>query len=87
MSGDLAAIAQKQLSAWEQTARQWPVIVTPRDDGCNHLSCAKCGMTLIPVDSATGTPYELTHEVTLAALVAHLRNVHRSIESEVYGDA
>ncbi len=82
----LAAIAQTQLSAWEHVAREWPLQVVAREDGSYHLVCAVCDMSLIPVIYTTGTSYTITHNVTIAATVAHLRNVHRQIESEVYRD-
>jgi hypothetical protein len=84
MGSELAAIAQAQLRAWEEYAREWPLRMVHRENG-NHLVCAVCEHTLLPV-SYRGQAYTFTGNTTLAATVAHLRNVHRWTEEEVYKD-
>ena len=89
MARDLGDLAVRQLAAWEHVVREWPVQIGMRENGSFHLICAVCDMAVIPVIGGVGvrdmgTSYTLTHNITLAALVAHVRNVHRDIESEVY---
>lgn len=79
-------VALAQLQAWETIARGWPVRCGPTEiPGSFHVRCVVCGMTVFPV-TVNGVAYDCTLNQVLAGLVAHLRNVHRDIEREVYRD-
>lgn len=82
MGSELAALAVMQLRAWEEYAREWPLRIVPKENG-NHLVCAVCEQTLLPV-SYQGQAYTFTGNTTLAATVSHLRNFHRWTEEEAY---
>jgi hypothetical protein len=84
MGRELGAVALAQLEAWERYAREWPLRLVPRENG-THLVCAVCEQTLLPV-TYHDQPYTFTGNTTLAATVAHLRNVHRWVEPEVYAN-
>lgn len=79
----VSPVAIAQLSAWEMVAREWPINFVPHDDAW-HAHCAVCGTTITPLADYRGSGYWISIDIMLAAMVAHLRNVHRDIEGEVY---
>ena len=84
MGSELAALAARQLRAWELRAREWPMRIAAKENG-THLICAVCEQTLLPL-TYLEKPYTFVGNTTLAATVAHLRNVHRWVEEEVYSN-
>lgn len=88
-TGQLSAIATNQLRAWEKYAARWPIMLIWRDeDATYHLCCPVCGVTILPVSTHNKESQRyVTFTVAdlLAMTVAHLRNVHRDKEGEVYG--
>ena len=86
----LSAMANAQLAAWEKVAGGW--ILVPKylskymeplqsQDIELHLVCPVCDMSVFAASEQSITP-----DVLKAAVVAHLRNVHRELESRVYGE-
>lgn len=45
-----------------------------------------CGQGILMIDNGSGSFYT-TAELVLAAVTAHIRNVHRDLEDMVYGNA
>jgi hypothetical protein len=81
MARQIKDMALMQLAQWERHARDWPLSFARRETGM-HLVCYVCRMTILPLDD-NRTAYMFTHNVSLAATVAHLRNMHRWIEKEI----
>jgi hypothetical protein len=77
-------VAIAQLKQWEEMALKWPVRYEYKLNDM-HLCCATCGITVFAVEHYH-KPYTASLEIYLAAMVAHLRNVHRDIEKAVYQD-
>lgn len=82
--GKLGGIALAQLQAWEAKARDWPLSFSAKASGL-HMVCRVCRMTIVPITD-TSSGYVVTHNITLAATVAHMRSVHGWLEREVYQD-
>lgn len=100
MMRQIAELAVQQLRKWEHYAKRWDLRLEMRDwqgrtqwhficSGYAHsetevLPWGSCGQSILTVhDGSNG--YLLSSEQILARVVAHLRNVHRDIESVVYG--
>jgi hypothetical protein len=90
-TGQISAMANAQLAAWEKVAGVWILIPKLRskydfepediEDYELHLVCGNCDMSVYAVSEQTVTP-----DVLKAAVVAHLRNVHRELEDRVYSE-
>lgn len=89
----LAPLAVAQLAAWRGYALKWHYYlarrVTPADHRIPgavqyHICCAVCD-TSMAVLSSEDVPYLFNTELILDAVTAHLRNVHRNVEGDVYG--
>jgi hypothetical protein len=94
-SRELDAIALKQLEAWRAYASRWYWHMARRDTQTGHklgagkeqyhAICAVCD-TSMAVLTSEGTGYLMNTEQVLDAVTRHLRNMHRGIEGEVYGN-
>lgn len=88
-------LALAQLAAWRDYAARWYWHIQRRDtetghrlgDGKEqyHAVCAVCDTSMAVVMSE-GTGYLMNTEQMLDAVTRHLRNVHRGVESDVYGN-
>lgn len=94
-SRELAPVALAQLAAWRAYASRWYWHVESRDTQLghrlgagveqHHMICAVCD-TSMAVLTSDGIGYLMNTEQTLDAVTRHLRNMHRGVEAEVYGD-
>jgi hypothetical protein len=73
-------MATAQLAVWEKEAGQWILVPQWRDDQF-HLVCPVCEMSVYAVSEQSLTP-----DILKASTVAHIRNMHRELESKVYGE-
>jgi hypothetical protein len=93
--GGLAPLAQAQLAAWRAYAARWYWHLTRRETETGHrlgagteqyhAVCAACD-TSMAVLMSEGTGYLMNTEQLLDGVTRHLRNQHRGIEADVYGD-
>ena len=79
----LGAIAQQQLTAWQEYAKEWDVY---RSDD-NHVRCVACDQSIIRLTDRNGVAYKYTREDQWALIVAHIRQAHQDTEREVYEKA
>lgn len=94
-SREIAPLALAQLEAWRAYASRWYWHCERRDTETGHrlgegkqqyhAVCAVCD-TSIAVLASEGIGYLMNTEQMLDAVTRHLRNVHRGVEAEVYGD-
>jgi hypothetical protein len=93
-SRQLSGLALAQLAAWRAYAARWYFRLEPRrtDKGHRipeveqyHLVCAVCENS-ITVMSSEGIGYLLYADQILDEVTRHLRNIHRDLESTVYGN-
>lgn len=92
----LAPLALAQLAQWRAYAARWQWTLERRvtEDGHRlgsgteqyHAVCAVCN-TSIALLSSEGIGYLMSGELLIDAVTRHLRNNHRGIEAEVYGNA
>jgi len=85
--GQISALGQSQLAAWEKIADDWLMVPTWRDElPCRtklhtvsqlHFVCPKCDTTIFAASEQTLTP-----SVIKAMTVAHLRNRHRELDPD-----
>lgn len=80
MGRRIGGLAVVQLALWEAIARNWPVSLIKRETG-THLTCRLCDVSVLPVDD-NHADYLLTADIMIAAIVAHLRNVHRDLDPD-----
>lgn len=91
----LAPLAVAQLAAWRAYAARWHWHLARRvtEDGHRlgagteqyHAICAVCETSIV-VLSSEGIGYLFNAELMLDGVTRHLRNNHRGIEAEVYGN-
>jgi hypothetical protein len=94
-SREIAPLALAQLAAWRAYASRWYWHVESRDTELghrlgagveqHHMICAVCD-TSIAVLTSDAIGYLMNTEQMLDAVTRHLRNQHRGVEAEVYGD-
>lgn len=92
----LAPLALAQLAAWRAYAARWQWVLERRvtEDGHRlgsgteqyHAVCAVCASS-IALLSSEGIGYLMSGEIFIDAVTRHLRNNHRGIEAEVYGNS
>lgn len=89
---ELGPLAVAQLAAWRTYALKWHYYLTRRVTPADHripgvpqyhLCCAVCD-TSVAVLSSEGMPFLFNTALILDGVTAHLRNVHRDVEGEVY---
>lgn len=95
-SREIKPLALAQLAAWRAYASRWYWRVESRDTGLghrlgagveqHHAVCAVCE-TSMAVLTSEGIGYLMNTEQMLDAVTRHLRNVHRGVEAEVYGES
>ena len=87
-------MAVSQLEAWRAYASRWYWRLERRQTEPEHripnveqyhLVCAACDNS-ITVMSTDGLGYLLNAERVLDEVTRHLRNIHRGLEAEVYGN-
>lgn len=83
MSRALAPLAVAQLGMWRACALQWPLY---QEKNSHHVRCAQCAQSIIRVADSSNNTYDYTHDQRIALIVAHIRQAHAEVESEVYGE-
>ncbi len=88
MIGVIGPIALAQLAAWERIADTWvmqiqTLTVLNRKTEV-HLTCGACDQSVKTVENDSGH-YIMTIQEIRAALVAHLRNIHRELDPDEKG--
>lgn len=73
----LAPLALRQLSAWEQIADTWETWLD-----ADVQRCGPCGKGLYLALDASGNWFRYTHEQILALTVLHLRNHHADLDPD-----
>lgn len=76
-SGGLSPVAARQLAAWQDIARTWPLY---NDGICQR--CASCHISVWRLVDEHGTEYRGTNEERQAMIVAHLRQAHQDLDPD-----
>lgn len=74
-------LAIAQLKAWEILARQAPLTVAIRRRQL-HLICVADRMTVFVLADGEKRGYHFSLDLLMAALVAHLRQLHRELDPD-----
>jgi len=92
--GVIGPIALAQLAAWERIADTWVMQIQTRyvagliggdpSKMEGHLTCGACDQTVKVIENDSGH-YIMTIQEIRAALVAHLRNIHRELDPDEKG--
>jgi hypothetical protein len=76
--GAIAPVAIKQLQAYENVAKTWPIGFIFQDDRwCNV--CEWCGQNIWFERDINGVEYYYSAPEILALIVAHIRQVHSEV--------
>lgn len=73
----MPTLAERQLAAWEQIARDWPLSLDA--EGVGRCACGKG--VLVWIDRHA-KPYRYSHEQVLSLTVLHLRNHHPDLDPD-----
>lgn len=85
----MSTLADMQLAAWEELARNWPVShdaqysdarATSRRD--RAYRCGACGLGVALAYDLADRRYQYTAEQWLALVVLHLRNHHANLDPD-----
>ena len=73
----IGALAQRQLAAWEDIARDWTVYIDEPS-----MRCVSCHMEVYRLTDDHGVYYHWAPQQTLAMTVAHLRQAHLELDPD-----